>query len=84
MGLDSCALLVWEVAELANPSSATFDQLAEEVMELHLALRGKHSDAPVLEWLEIASLALNALAAFGIEEVHTAFNIWTARHGQRE
>lgn len=61
-------------------SSATFDQLAEEVMELHLALRGKHTDTPAMEWLEIASIAVNALRLLPAAEVGAAWAAWQGRH----
>jgi len=61
-------------------SAATFDQLAEEVMELHLALRGKHKDTPAMEWLEIATIAINALRLLPSTEVESARQAWLDRH----
>jgi len=61
-------------------SAATFDQLAEEVMELHLALRGKHTDTPAMEWLEIATIAINALKLLPETEVFGAYTSWTSKH----
>lgn len=63
-------------------SAATYDQLAEEVMELHLALRGKHDDGPVIEWLEIASIAINALRQYPDLDVQMAWSVWQGRHGR--
>ena len=79
--------LVYSVASGAieiSPGSATFDQLAEEVMELHLAMRGKHEDTPAMEWLEIAGIALNALAECPEQDVMTAIDTWFARHGNQD
>lgn len=61
-------------------SSATFDQLAEEVMELHLALRGKHKDTPAMEWIEIATIAINAIRLLPESEVVSAAASWFDRH----
>lgn len=74
---------VQQIMSLSNPVCATFDQLAEEVMELHLALRGKHTDSPALEWLEIATIALNALTLLPEEDVKVAWGHWMARHGSK-
>lgn len=49
-----------------------FDQLAEEVMELHLSIRGKHIDSPAMEWLEIATIAINAMRLLPEGEVFRA------------
>jgi len=78
------ARAIIEVACRANhshPGGATFDQLAEEVLELHLSLRGKHKDTPAMEWLEIATIAINALEAMPINEVEEAWHAWIDRHG---
>ena len=76
--------IVRSVADLSvadgNFSKATFDQLAEEVMELHLALRGKHKDTPAMEWLEIATIAINALRILPHTEVEAAYREWCKRH----
>ena len=61
--------------------AATFDQLAEEILELHLALRGKHSDPPAMEWLEIAVIAINALGILPLDDVLAAEQLWIERHG---
>ena len=63
-------------------SSATFDQLAEEVMELHLALRGKSKDKdrPAMEWIEIATIAINALRLLPLAEIESAKKAWFDRH----
>ncbi len=63
-----------------SAEKATFDQLAEEVMELHLALRGKHPDTPAMEWLEIATIAINALRLLPRGEVDHALESWVNRH----
>jgi len=65
----------------ASGSRATFDQLAEEALELHLAMRGKHDDTPAMEWLEIATIAINALRDLPIGEVESAIRAWFTRHG---
>lgn len=72
--------MVKKVAYSCNPSDATFDQLAEEVMELHLSLRGKHDDTPAMEWLEIATIAVNALRGLPQGNVEDAYHAWRARH----
>lgn len=64
----------------ANPSTATYDQLAEEMMELHLSLRGKHRDSPAMELLEIAGIALTMLAERPDEEKAGAITAWLGRH----
>jgi len=76
-----------DVACRANqicPGGATFDQLAEEVLELHLSLRGKHKDAPAMEWLEIATIAINALEQMPIGDVDAAWLAWINRHDRRQ
>lgn len=62
---------------------ATYDQLAEEMLELHLAIRKKHRDSQALELIEIASLALNMLASRPDGEVGMAFIEWDSRHGEK-
>ena len=61
-------------------TGATFDQLAEEVIELHLSLRGKHEDPPALEWISIASIAINALTLLSCDEIAVAEKTWKDRH----
>ena len=63
-------------------SGASFDQLAEEVMELHLAIRGCHEDTPAMEWLEIASIAVNALRRLAPPDVAMACAAWQLRHNK--
>jgi hypothetical protein len=69
------------VAENRDPKKATFDNLAEEVMELHLAMRGKHPDTPAMEWLEIATIAMNAFSFSPAAEQIRAYDDWVSRHG---
>lgn len=69
------------VANSSRDKSATFDQLAEEVMELHLSLRGKHTDTPAMEWLEIATIAINAFQDLPVASQEDAYNAWLSRHG---
>ena len=64
------------------PAHATYDQLAEEMMELHLSLRGKHADTPSMELIEIVTLALNMLYMRPTQEPPRAFEAWFARHGR--
>lgn len=71
-------------ANLLHPGGATFDQLAEEVLELHLSLRGKHKDSPAMEWLEIATIAINALENMPLDEMEAAWNEWISRHAKGE
>ncbi len=59
-----------------------FDQLAEEVMELHLSMRGKHKDTTAMEWLEIATIAINAMKLHSREEVFEAWQVWENRHNK--
>ena len=75
--------LVYSVAVEAEGSAATFDQLAEEVMELHLSLRGKHDHSPVMEWLEICTISLNALLQYPLLDVIRASDSWHDRHGKK-
>jgi len=63
-----------------DPTKATFDQLAEEVLELHLAMRGKHNDPIEIEWLAIATIAINALSKCRPENVVDAYLLWMSRH----
>jgi hypothetical protein len=74
--------IVREVLPNTDPATATFDQLAEEVLELHLALRGKHSDAPSMELIEVAGISLNALSLRPPAEIEAAFIDWQGRHGR--
>lgn len=73
-----------EIAERAReglePGTPLFDLLAEEVMELHLSIRGKHADTPAMEWLEIATIAINALCDLPTGDVDYAIQAWIARH----
>lgn len=69
-----------EVADNANGDAATFDQLAEEVIELHLSLRGKHADTPAMEWLEVATIAMNAFGHCLMSEQQHAWRSWQRRH----
>ena len=75
--------LVYGIAVEAEGSDATFDQLAEEVMELHLSLRGKHPDSPIMEWLEIATIAINALRAYSLADIIYEVDDWHTRHGNQ-
>ena len=72
--------MVRYVAEHRDPAKATFDQLAEEVMELHLSMRGRHPDTPAMEWLEIATIAINAFSFLSLPEQVAAFEAWKSRH----
>ena len=74
--------MVRDIAPKMNANLATFDQLAEEVLELHLALRGKHADSPILELIEIAGLALNMIAAYKPKDIEMQFVEWLSRHGK--
>ena len=65
-----------------SPEVSTYDQLAEEMMELHLSLRGKHPDTPSMELIEIASLALLMLYMRPAIEQVEAFVEWFKRHGK--
>ena len=76
--------LVYGIAVGAKDGTATFDQLAEEVMELHLSLRGKHDHSPVMEWLEICTIALNALRQYPLLDVIHAADNWHDRHGMKD
>lgn len=73
------ALIAGIAARCTEP--CTFDMLAEEVLELHLSLRGKHEDTPAMEWLEIATIALNALLQQPEGAVVDAVADWQKRHG---
>ena len=77
---DATWQMLREVADSANGDAATFDQLAEEVMELHLALRGKHADTPTMEWLEVATIAMNAFGRCPMPEQQHAWRSWQQRH----
>lgn len=74
--------LLYGIASAANPEHATFDHLAEEVLELHLASRGRHSDSPEMELLEIATIAMNMLAKSEQWAVFQAADAWHERHGK--
>jgi len=77
---DATWQIIREVADNSNGDSATFDQLAEEVMELHLSLRGKHADTPAMEWLEVATIAMNAFSQCHMPEQQHAWLSWQQRH----
>ena len=76
----SATASIVRVADASRDKSATFDQLAEEVMELHLSLRGKHPDTPALEWLEIATIAINAFRERPVDEQRHAYKAWMRHH----
>jgi len=67
----------------SDDGRATFDQLAEEVMELHLSLRGKHPDLPAMEWLEVATIAINAFRSCSVDDQRKAVDDWLRRHVAR-
>ena len=71
--------LIARVAAQCN-TQPTFDMLAEEVLELHLSLRGKHDDRPEMEWLEIAVCALRALSQYPEGYIIRAVEEWESRH----
>lgn len=79
MTLHSLAALIATIAARCT-EPCTFEMLAEEV-ELHLAERGKHPDTPAMEWLEIATIAIRALAAQPEGAVVDAVADWQKRHG---
>lgn len=79
MTLHSLAALIATIAARCT-EPCTFEMLAEEV-ELHLAERGKHPDTPAMEWLEIATIALNALLQQPEGAVVDAVADWQKRHG---
>lgn len=76
---DQVAALVARIADRCT-EPCTFDMLAEEVLELHLAERGKHEDTPTMEWLEIATIAIRALAEQPERAIVQAAAAWLARH----
>lgn len=78
---DNTMQMLFEVAHYSNVEAVTFDQLAEEVMELHLSLRGKHPDTPAMEWLEVATIAMNAFGLLPEIEQQRALAHWQERHG---
>jgi len=71
-----------EILKHTDPEMATFDQLAEEVLELHLSLRKKHNDPPEIEWLAIATISINALSRCNPKNVVDAYLLWMTRHGK--
>jgi hypothetical protein len=77
---DATWKILREIADSANGDTATFDQLAEEVMELHLAMRGKHAHTPAMEWLEIATIAMNAFASYLPIRQRDALDAWRQKH----
>ena len=79
MTLTAIAALVVNIAEQCT-EPATFDMLAEEVLELHLAQRGQHADPEAMEWLEIATIAVRALATMYEADVQHAAHKWRAKH----
>lgn len=76
---DQVAALIAGIADRCT-EPCTFDMLAEEVLELHLSLRGKHEDTPAMEWLEIATIAIRALAEQPERTIVQAAAAWLARH----
>lgn len=79
MTLDTIAALVVNIAQQCNvPPTPT--RLAEEALELLLAERGEHPDPMALEWLEIATIALRALAAMYEADVQHAAHKWRSKH----
>lgn len=81
MTLTTIAALVANIASQCT-EPATFDMLAEEMLELHLAQRGQHADPVALEWLEIATIAVRALAAMYEGDVTHAAQKWRSRHSK--
>lgn len=84
--LDEITPVQWTIIRIANRAvgkNCSPEQLAEEVGELQEALRGKHEDSPVLEWMEISSLAMNAVSQFSETEMWDAFYVWIGRHGKK-
>lgn len=79
--LDYVIVSLAKVAESSSDKSASFDQLAEEVLELHLSYRGKHHDTPAMELIEVATIAMNMLRNRPPAEIATAFTDWFTRHG---
>ena len=77
-----CDRLLSEVLPCTSVESATFDQLAEELLELHLSMRGKHPDTMSMELIEIAGIAINMLVGRPGGEVDEGFAEWTERHGE--
>lgn len=77
---DNTLEIITTVALRRDPRKSTFDHLAEEVMELHLSMRGKHPDTPAMEWLEIATIAACAFGDFPQPEQRAAFEAWKSRH----
>lgn len=77
---DQVAALIAGIADRCT-EPYTFEMLAEEALELHLAERGKHEDTPTMEWLEIATIAIRALAEQPEWAVVEAVANWQARHG---
>lgn len=79
MNLSTVAALVVNIAEQCT-EPATFDMLAEEMLELHLAQRGQHADPEALEWLEIATIAIRALSGMYEADVKRAADKWRSKH----
>jgi hypothetical protein len=74
--------MLGQIVDIADTDGVClFDQLAEEVMELHLAYRGRHKDPPLMEWIEIATIAISAIRMWPSVEVNEQFNRWLERHG---
>lgn len=55
--------------------SYVFLRLAEEVGELAQAMTGRHEHTPELEWLQIASIAVNHLAHADPQKVQDAYRV---------
>ena len=79
MTLTAIAALVVNIAEQCTvpPTSA---RLCEELLELLLAERGEHADPAAMEWLEIATIALRALAGMYEADVTHAAHKWRSKH----
>ena len=81
MTLTTVAALVVNIAAQCNvPPTPT--RLAEEALELLLAERGQHADPEALEWLEIATIAVRALAEMYEADVTHAAHKWRSRHSK--
>ena len=79
MTLTAIAALVVNIAEQCTVEP-TSTRLYEETLELLLAERGEHADPEALEWLEIATIALRALAGMYEADVKHAAQMWRSKH----
>ena len=61
-------------AEAHAGKAPTLGTLMEEVAELTRSLEGKHEDAPPLELVQIAGIALNWLTNYGYDETFYALS----------